>query len=183
MQASGHGCAKRGLIHNNKQARGFKSRAPFLSLGRLFDRDLAASTARRARLEEGLPSGLDRSHTGFVAGPNTGFAIIGLVAHFDLLESRRDASRRRETPFGNLDNAPEMSGPVVAGDPGGQLAECVGEINQEQTDRVEGSTKAPDHLGLVLLQVGTAFVTPTEGQLYDPTDGAVTVPIEGPEDP
>jgi hypothetical protein len=60
---------------------------------------------------------------------------------------------------------------------------CVGEIIQEQADRVEGSTKAPDHLGLVFLHVGTAFVTPAEGQLYDPTDGAVTVPIEGPDDP
>jgi hypothetical protein len=31
-------------------------------------------------------------------------------------------------------------------------------------------------LGPVLLQVGTAFVVPTDGQVYDPTDGAVTVP-------
>jgi hypothetical protein len=37
--------------------------------------------------------------------------------------------------------------------------------------------------GLVLLQVGTAFVTPTDGQLYDPTDGAVTVPMEVPDVP
>ena len=37
--------------------------------------------------------------------------------------------------------------------------------------------------GFVLLQVGTAFVTPTDGQLYDPTDGAVTVPTEVPEVP
>jgi hypothetical protein len=37
--------------------------------------------------------------------------------------------------------------------------------------------------GLVLLQVGTAFVTPTDGQLYDPTDGAVTVPTEVPDVP
>ena len=33
----------------------------------------------------------------------------------------------------------------------------------------------------MLFQVGTAFVTPTDGQLYDPTDGAVTVPIESPD--
>jgi len=32
--------------------------------------------------------------------------------------------------------------------------------------------------GMVLLQVGTAFVVPTDGQLYEPTDGAVTVPTE-----
>jgi hypothetical protein len=32
--------------------------------------------------------------------------------------------------------------------------------------------------GVVLLQVGTAFVVPTDGQEYDPTDGAVTVPTE-----
>ena len=32
------------------------------------------------------------------------------------------------------------------------------------------------HFGLVLLQVGTALVTPTDGQLYVPIDGAVTVP-------
>ena len=37
--------------------------------------------------------------------------------------------------------------------------------------------------GLVLLQVGTAFVTPTDGQEYDPTDGAVTVPIGIPDAP
>jgi len=37
--------------------------------------------------------------------------------------------------------------------------------------------------GLVLLQVGTAFVTPTDGQEYDPTDGAVTVPIGMPDAP
>jgi hypothetical protein len=37
--------------------------------------------------------------------------------------------------------------------------------------------------GLVLLQVGTELVTPTEGQLYDPTDGAVTVPTEFPDAP
>jgi hypothetical protein len=37
--------------------------------------------------------------------------------------------------------------------------------------------------GLVLFQVGTAFVTPTEGQLYDPTDGAVTVPTVDPDLP
>jgi len=36
--------------------------------------------------------------------------------------------------------------------------------------------------GLVLFQVGTEFVTPTEGQLYDPTDGAVTVPTVAPDD-
>lgn len=37
--------------------------------------------------------------------------------------------------------------------------------------------------GLVLLQVGTALVTPTDGQLYVPIDGAVTVPIDCPELP
>jgi hypothetical protein len=37
--------------------------------------------------------------------------------------------------------------------------------------------------GLVLLHVGTAFVVPTDGQLYDPTDGAVTVPTEVPDCP
>jgi hypothetical protein len=36
---------------------------------------------------------------------------------------------------------------------------------------------------LVLLQVGTALVTPTEGQLYVPIDGAVTVPTVWPDDP
>jgi len=36
---------------------------------------------------------------------------------------------------------------------------------------------------MVLLQVGTEFVTPTDGQLYVPTEGAVTVPIGGPDDP
>jgi hypothetical protein len=30
--------------------------------------------------------------------------------------------------------------------------------------------------GLVFFQVGTAFVVPTDGQVYDPTDGAVVVP-------
>ncbi len=34
----------------------------------------------------------------------------------------------------------------------------------------------------MLFQVGTEFVTPTEGQLYDPTDGAVTVPTVAPDD-
>ena len=38
-------------------------------------------------------------------------------------------------------------------------------------------------LGAVLLQVGTAFVVPTDGQEYDPTDGAVTVPMETPDCP
>jgi hypothetical protein len=37
--------------------------------------------------------------------------------------------------------------------------------------------------GFVLFQVGTALVTPTEGQLYVPIDGAVTVPIDCPELP
>lgn len=37
--------------------------------------------------------------------------------------------------------------------------------------------------GLVFLQVGTAFVTPTEGQEYEPTDGAVTVPTDVPDAP
>jgi hypothetical protein len=36
---------------------------------------------------------------------------------------------------------------------------------------------------VVLLQVGTALVTPTDGQLYDPIDGAVTVPTDWPDDP
>lgn len=31
--------------------------------------------------------------------------------------------------------------------------------------------------------MGTAFVVPTDGQLYDPTDGAVTVPTEVPDWP
>ena len=44
------------------------------------------------------------------------------------------------------------------------------------------SNTATLHL-LVLLQVGTAFVTPTDGQEYDPTDGAVTVPIDIPDAP
>ena len=35
----------------------------------------------------------------------------------------------------------------------------------------------------MLLQVGRAFVTPTDGQVYAPIDGAVTVPIAGPDDP
>lgn len=30
--------------------------------------------------------------------------------------------------------------------------------------------------GPVFLHVGTAFVVPTDGQVYDPTDGAVVVP-------
>ena len=30
--------------------------------------------------------------------------------------------------------------------------------------------------GLVFFQVGTAFVVPTDGQVYDPTDGALVVP-------
>ena len=34
-----------------------------------------------------------------------------------------------------------------------------------------------------MLHVGTALVTPTEGQLYDPTDGAVTVPMATPDAP
>jgi len=37
--------------------------------------------------------------------------------------------------------------------------------------------------GLVLLQVGTELVTPTEGQLYVPIDGAVTVPTDWPDVP
>ena len=44
------------------------------------------------------------------------------------------------------------------------------------------SNTATLHL-VVLLQVGTAFVTPTDGQEYDPTDGAVTVPIDIPDAP
>ena len=42
---------------------------------------------------------------------------------------------------------------------------------------------APLTRGAVLLQVGTAFVVPTDGQEYDPTDGAVTVPMETPDCP
>jgi hypothetical protein len=38
-------------------------------------------------------------------------------------------------------------------------------------------------LGLVLRQVGTALVTPTDGQLYVPIEGAVTVPTDCPDDP
>jgi hypothetical protein len=45
----------------------------------------------------------------------------------------------------------------------------------------DGRRSAPYRV--VLLQVGTALVTPTEGQLYDPTDGAVTVPIVCPDEP
>lgn len=45
------------------------------------------------------------------------------------------------------------------------------------------AASSPFHRGLVLLQVGTALVTPTDGQLYVPIDGAVTVPIDGPELP
>lgn len=37
--------------------------------------------------------------------------------------------------------------------------------------------------GMVLLQVGRALVTPTEGHEYVPMDGAVTVPIGTPDDP
>jgi hypothetical protein len=37
--------------------------------------------------------------------------------------------------------------------------------------------------GLMFRQVGTAFVTPTEGQEYVPTDGAVTVPMDVPDVP
>jgi hypothetical protein len=37
--------------------------------------------------------------------------------------------------------------------------------------------------GVVLLHVGRALVTPTEGHEYVPTDGAVTVPIGAPDDP
>jgi hypothetical protein len=53
----------------------------------------------------------------------------------------------------------------------------------------EGSREAHWHFpylrteGVVLLQVGTAFVTPTEGQEYVPTDGAVTVPTGFPDVP
>lgn len=36
---------------------------------------------------------------------------------------------------------------------------------------------------VVLLQVGTELVTPTDGQLYDPIEGAVTVPTVCPDDP
>jgi hypothetical protein len=56
---------------------------------------------------------------------------------------------------------------------------------QRQIDTVVSNT-ATLHLrtaGLVLLQVGTAFVTPTDGQEYDPTDGAVTLPIDIPDAP
>lgn len=37
--------------------------------------------------------------------------------------------------------------------------------------------------GLVLRQVGTELVTPTDGQLYVPIEGAVTVPTDCPEVP
>ena len=37
--------------------------------------------------------------------------------------------------------------------------------------------------GLVLRQVGTPFVTPTEAQLYDPTEGPVTVRTDVPDVP
>jgi hypothetical protein len=36
---------------------------------------------------------------------------------------------------------------------------------------------------VVFLQVGTELVTPTEGQLYVPIDGAVTVPTVCPDEP
>jgi hypothetical protein len=36
---------------------------------------------------------------------------------------------------------------------------------------------------VVLLQVGTELVTPTDGQLYEPIEGAVTVPTVCPDDP
>ena len=46
----------------------------------------------------------------------------------------------------------------------------------------------PGHLAasryrVVLLQVGTELVTPTDGQLYEPIEGAVTVPTDCPDDP
>jgi hypothetical protein len=53
--------------------------------------------------------------------------------------------------------------------------------NSAMSDTVVSNT-ATLHL-VVLLQVGTAFVTPTDGQEYDPTDGAVTVPIDIPDAP
>ena len=43
--------------------------------------------------------------------------------------------------------------------------------------------KPPRASGVVLLQVGTALVVPTDGQVYDPSDGAVTVPTGGTDCP
>ena len=60
-------------------------------------------------------------------------------------------------------------------------------LSEKQTpDQIRGAATrylAAAYRGLVLLQVGTALVTPTDGQLYVPIEGAVTVPIAGPELP
>lgn len=53
----------------------------------------------------------------------------------------------------------------------------------QRASRCGGSSRYLRTGGLVLRQVGTAFVTPTEGQLYDPTEGAVTVPTDVPDVP
>jgi hypothetical protein len=42
---------------------------------------LAASAARRTRLKQDLPSRLDRLHPRLIAGPETRFAVFGLVVH------------------------------------------------------------------------------------------------------
>jgi len=52
---------------------------------------------------------------------------------------------------------------------------------QERIHRHVGLYLRPG--GLVLLQVGTASVEPTDGQLYDPTEGATTDPIGVPDVP
>ena len=104
----------------------------------------AASAARRARLKQKLAAWLDRSHPRLVAGPKTRFTIVGLVAHFDLLESRRDASPWRSSLFEFPNNAPaygQSSPAIQTALPANQPVECHHQSEGEARDANEDDAK------------------------------------------
>ena len=62
---------------------GLRSRA-FSFAGRLFDWRLPRSAACWATPKQDLADGIRRLHPRRIAGPKTLFAVVGLVAHFNL---------------------------------------------------------------------------------------------------
>jgi hypothetical protein len=49
-----------------------------------------------ARVKQDLAARLDAPHAGFIAGAEAVFAVLGLVAYFDFLDSRRDALAQQQ---------------------------------------------------------------------------------------
>jgi hypothetical protein len=69
-------------------------------------RRLASPGTRRARLKQDLADRIRRSYPHIVPGACAGFTLFSLLAHFAVLESRRDASPRTEGFPGFFNNAP-----------------------------------------------------------------------------